>query len=239
MKAHSPKKRRKNRIANPKMPCKALTRSGSQCKKTPMKGSAYCYLHCMGFFYGIPLWKHPISHLTLTLLLPLLVSIGIAFIQHNQAVRMAEENRVLTAESNKLIEYNTTLLENLITDKYETDLQIKYPGGYTLFGIDHTRKFKNESIPHKSHLLEQFEFDWRQVTISAQDQTTFTIVFPGILYKPLQGRIAEWQQTIPKFPKGESYRLKINLPGAEYDIFCELVEYRDPFYVFAIGFKPK
>ena len=57
----------------------------------------------------------------------------------SQAVRSDEEIR-------KLAQGNRELLEDLVTDKYEKDLQSKYPGGYTLFGIDHSRGFENHSI---------------------------------------------------------------------------------------------
>ena len=144
--------------------------------------------------------------------------------QYKQAVESTEENR--------------GLLENLVTNKYEKDLQSKYPGGYTLFGIDHSRTFENRSIPHRSNVLEEYEFDWRPVKISEVTETNVTIEFPHIHYKPLNGTLSGTAMTIPKSPKGASYRYPLRPEGSKNRIFCELVEYKDSFYVFAIGFKP-
>lgn len=130
------------------------------------------------------------------------------------------------------------LLENLVTNKYEKDLQSKYPGGYALFGIDHSRKFENYSIPHRSNVLEEYEFDWLPVRISEVSETNVTIEFPNIHYKPLNANFLTTSMTIPKSPKGKAYRYPPKPAGTKNRIFCELVEYKDSFYVFAIGFKP-
>ena len=135
-------------------------------------------------------------------------------------------------------DYVRGLLENLVTNKYEKDLQSKYPGGYALFGIDHSRKFENRSIPHRSNVLEEYEFDWGPVEISEVTEINVTIEFPHIHYKPLNTNLIGTAMTIPKSPKGKSYRYPVKPAGTKNRIFCELVEYKDSFYIFAIGFKP-
>lgn len=167
-----------------------------------------------------------------------IAALGLAYVQYKQAVESAEENRVLTTKNKALIEYNRELLENLVTNKYEKDLQSKYPGGYALFGIDHSRKFENYSIPHRSNVLEEYEFDWDPVEISEVTETNVTIEFPHIYYKPLGTNLRSTAMIIPKSPKGESYLYPPKPEGTKNRIFCELVEYKDSFYVFAIGFKP-
>ncbi len=148
-----------------------------------------------------------------------------------QAVRSDVEIR-------ELAEGNRELLENLVTNKHEKDLQSKYPGGYTLFGFDHLREFERRSIPHSSDVLEEYEFDWRRVRISEETELDITIEFPNILYKPLNTALISTAMVIPKSPKGKSYRYPVRPEGTKNTIFCELVEYKDSFYVFAIGFKP-
>ena len=145
----------------------------------------------------------------------------------------------LNDQNKTLIEYNRGLLENLVTNKYEIDLQSKYPGGYILFGIDHSRGFENHSTPHGSNVLEEYEFDWDTVKISEVTENNVTIEFPHIHYKPLNTNLYGTAMIIPKSPKGESYRYPPSPKGARNRIFCELVEYKDSFYVFAIGFKPE
>jgi hypothetical protein len=148
-----------------------------------------------------------------------------------------DQNKDLITNNKKLIEYNRGLLESIVTNKYEKDLLNKYPGGYTLFGFDHLRKFESRSIPHRSDVLEEYEFDWRRVRISEETELEITIEFPNILYKPLNTNLIGTAMIIPKSQKGESYRYPPRPEGSKNRIFCELVEYKDSFYVFAIGFK--
>jgi hypothetical protein len=128
-------------------------------------------------------------------------------------------------------------LDDLFVEKHEKDLQSKYPGGYILFGIDHSRGFENHSTPHGSNVLEEYEFDWDPVKISEVTENNVTIEFPDIHYK-LQGtEFINTAMVIPKSPKGVQHRYPLRPKGAKNRIFCELVEYKDSFYVFAIGFK--
>jgi len=167
-----------------------------------------------------------------------IAALGLAYVQYKQADESAEENRALTAKNKELIEYNRGLLENLVTNKYEKGLQSKYPGGYTLFGFDHLREFERRSIPHSSDVLEEYGFDWSRVRISDETEARITIEFPKILYKPLNTNLIGTSMNIPKSPKGKSYKYPPKPKGTKNRIFCELVEYKDSFYVFAIGFKP-
>ncbi len=157
---------------------------------------------------------------------------------NDQNKDLITKNISLTSNNKTLIEYNRGLLESIVTNKYEKDLLNKYPGGYTLFGFDHLRKFESRSIPHRSDVLEEYEFDWRRVRISEETELEITIEFPNILYKPLNTNLIGTAMIIPKSPKGESYRYPPRPEGSKNRIFCELVEYKDSFYVFAIGFKP-
>ncbi|MFA6185711.1 MAG: hypothetical protein WC770_00665 [Phycisphaerae bacterium] len=169
----------------------------------------------------------------LTILIIISVFSGIVLeLKDNQSKKQQQDEIIA---QNK---YSRELLENLVTNKYEKDLQSKYPGGYTLFGIDHSRTFENRSIPHRSNVLEEYEFDWHPVKISEVTETNVTIEFPNIHYKLLNGNFFSTAMTIPKSPKGTSYRYPVRPEGTKNRIFCELVEYKDSFYVFAIGFKP-
>jgi hypothetical protein len=216
------KKAEESQMPNKRELCKATTRKGTPCQKTPMKDSVYCFLHCGDRFHWIHLLKSPILNILSVILT--IVALVWGYIQN--------------VESKDLIEYNRGLLENLVTNKYEKDLQSKYPGGYALFGIDHSRAFENRSIPHRSNVLEEYEFDWRPVKISEVTETNVTIEFPDIHYKPLNSNLLSTAMIIPKSPKGEPYRYPPRPKGSKNIIFCELVEYKDSFYVFAIGFKP-
>ena len=153
-------------------------------------------------------------------------------------VKDAKSKKQQQDENKALIEYNRELLESIVTNKYEKELQSKYPGGYTLFGFDHLREFESRSIPHSSDVLEEYEFDWRRVRMSEETELEITIEFPNILYKPLNTNLIGTAMTIPKTPKRESYRYLPKPKGTKNRIFCELVEYKDSFYIFAIGFKP-
>jgi len=150
----------------------------------------------------------------------------------------AKNKKQQQEDADALIEYNRGLLESIVTSKYEIELKNKYPGGYTLFGFDHLREFEHRSTPHASDVLEEYEFDWRQVRISEETETNITIHFPNILYKPLNGNLFGTEMTIPKSSKGVSHRYPVRIEGTKNRIFCELVEYKDSFYIFAIGFKP-
>lgn len=155
-------------------------------------------------------------------------------------IRTQEE--VLTKQNDLLENQQTAIskLDELLesTDHDNRKLVEKYPGGYTLFGVDHSRRFENKSIPHESQLSEQYEFDWNKVRICELTETTVTIEFPSIRYKPLNARIIGWKQTIPRYPTGKSHRLKIELPEAKNRIFLELVKDKSSLFMFAIGFKP-
>ena len=153
-------------------------------------------------------------------------------------VKDAKSKKQQQDENKALIEYNRELLESIVTNKYEKELQSKYPGGYTLFGFDHLREFESRSIPHSSDVLEEYEFDWRRVRMSEETELEITIEFPNILYKPLNTNLIGTAMTIPKTPKRESYRYLPKPKGTKNRIFCELVVDKDSFYIFAIGFKP-
>ena len=213
------KKRHKKSKPNHKKLNKTVTKNGS------------------GFFRRC-LSKKCLATATILSLVLAIAALGLAYVQYKQAVESAEENRVLTEKNKALIEYNRGLLENLVTNKYEKDLQSKYPGGYTLFGFDHLREFEHRSTPHASDVLEEYEFDWRRVRISEENETNITIEFPNIHYKPLNTNLIGTAMIIPKSPKGESYRYPVRPKGTKNRVFCELVEYNDSFYLFAIGFKP-
>lgn len=152
---------------------------------------------------------------------------------------LLEENISLTTGNKNLIEKNTALLENLVTNKYEIDLQKKYPSGYVLFGVDGARRFTNRSIPHRSNLLEEYEFDWSRVTISNLTQTDIEIEMPHIHFKPLNTRLFSTSMVIPRYPKGKSHRYPPRPKGTKNRIFVELVEDSNSLFVFAIGFKPE
>ena len=222
MKANSSKKRRRNR----KKPRKTENVKKTPSLKAPMKDSA-CRSRFSFWFFRI--------------CLPIITILSFVFglVQYHQGAKNDEKNRELTKVNKNLIEYNRELLENLITNKYENDLKVKYPSGYVLFGIDHSRTFKNESIPHSSNLLEEYEFDWKPVRISEVTETKVTIEMPHIHYKPLKTKLFSTAMIIPKYPKGQSWKYPPKPKGTKNRIFIELIEYNDPFYAFAIGFKPE
>jgi len=229
MKANTSKKRRKNR----KKSHKSVKTKEPTSPKTPIKSSACrSKLAFLSFRRYLPL-------ITVLSFLFAIMSIVFGVVQCRHSSKSDEKNRELTTANKALIEYNRELLENLITNKYEEDLKVKYPSGYTLFGVDHSRTFKNESIPHRSNLLEEYEFDWSRVRISEVTETTVTIELPNIRYKPLNTKLFGQAMTIPKSPKGQSCKYPVRPEGTKNRIFVEFVEYHDSFYVFAIGFKPE
>ena len=185
---------------------------------------------------GLYLAKPDKPKLAVTLSVLIIIGVIVGIVLEVKDVQSKEQQQ---KKAQALIEYNRGLLENLVTNKYEKDLQSKYPGGYALFGIDHSRKFENYSIPHRSNVLEEYEFDWGPVEISEVTEINVTIEFPHIHYKPLNTNLFSTSMTILKSPKGVSYRYPIRPEGTTNRIFCELVEYKDSFYVFAIGFKPE
>ena len=198
---------------------------------------------------GLRLTKPDKPKLAVTLSVLIIIGVIVGIVLEVKDVQSKEQQQKKTEAAYKqienlnnqnkaLIEYNRGLLENLVTNKYEKDLQSKYPGGYALFGIDHSRKFENYSIPHRSNVLEEYGFDWGPVEISEVTDTNVTIEFPHIYYKPLDTNLSSTAMIIPKSPKGESYLYPLRPKGTKNRIFCELVEYKDSFYVFAIGFKP-
>jgi len=185
---------------------------------------------------GLYLAKPDKPKLAVTLSVLIIIGVIVGIVLEVKDVQSKEQQQ---KKAEALIEYNRGLLENLVTNKYEKDLKSKYPGGYTLFGFDHLREFERRSIPHSSDVLEEYEFDWRRVRISEETELEITIEFPNILYKPLNTNLIGTAMIIPKSPKGESYRYPPKPEGSKNGIFCELVEYKDSFYVFAIGFKPE
>jgi len=44
--------------------CKAVTKKGAPCKRPPMKGSEFCYIHSFDRHQRIAWWKHPKFHAT-------------------------------------------------------------------------------------------------------------------------------------------------------------------------------
>ena len=119
------------------------------------------------------------------------LSLVFGFVQWRQSAKSGKENKAL-------IENNTALLENLVTNKYEKDLQKKYPSGYVLFGVDRSRRFENRSIPHRSNLLEEYEFDWNRVRVSDINENTVTIEMPHIHFKPLGTKLCNVNSEDPK-----------------------------------------
>ncbi len=222
MKANASKKRRKNcKKSHKKVNVKALPSPKAPARSSVLRNKLAFY------FFRI--------------FLPIVTVLSFVFgvVQCHHSSKSDEKNRELTIANKVLIEYNRELLENLITNKYEEDLKVKYPGGYALFGVDHSRTFKNESIPHRSNLLEQYEFDWRPVRINQITETTITITMPHIYYKPLDAKFINTSMIIPKLPKGKSWIYPPNIKEIKNRIFVEFIEHNDSFYVFAIGLKPE
>ena len=131
-------------------------------------------------------------------------------------------------------------LDNLFMERHSEELKEKYPGGYMLFSIDSSKnKSKNEFIPSKSNFLEEYELNWNMMEISKLTKTTVTLELPWIIYKPQNTKILGWTQTIPRSPIGKSYPFKIDWQTNENQLHIELVEDRDSFFAFAIGFRPE
>jgi len=56
-----------------RMACKAITRKRIQCKNYAMNGTDFCYIHSIGRFRGVPIFKNPIVHLCVSILVAVLL----------------------------------------------------------------------------------------------------------------------------------------------------------------------
>ncbi len=56
--------------------CKGITRKGNQCKNSPMQDAPCCYVHSLGKFKGVPLFKNPTFHLIVALCLAVILFIA-------------------------------------------------------------------------------------------------------------------------------------------------------------------
>jgi hypothetical protein len=214
--------------------CKATTKKGLPCRKHAMKGACFCYIHSLGKFHHIPLWKNA----TLHSIVGLVVAIIIAIVScHFTASRSSQ------ADMFQRVEYNTSLLDDIWSKQYENRLLQKYPAGYILFGVDpnsvHQIRSENRIIPRKGRVLNEYAFKWDRVLISELTDDYVTIEMPNITYIPLNTRIYGTAMVINRNSPGKPFKFPIKPAGVKNRIFVELADDRPSCIVFVIGFKPE
>jgi len=128
--------------------CKSINKKGEKCNNFAMKNLDYCYVHSIGKYKKVPLWKNPIFHLFVTILgivIGIIIYIGFS----------PSKKDVLEVKSivEKMVEIDKKDYEKLIK---------KYPDGYVLFAYDHKEFYSSG----EDRLLEDFEIKWDQFKIS-------------------------------------------------------------------------
>ena len=214
--------------------CKATTKKNLPCKKHTMKRASFCYIHSLGRFHEVPIWRNA----TLHFIVGILITIIIAIVSIRYTASRSTQNEMF-----KKIDFSASLLDDIWLSQHESTLLQKYPAGYVLFGIDPNSLNQVQSemrlIPRKGHVLEEYSFKWDQVAISELTDVSVTIDLPNIIYMPLKTSILGCTMKLNRKTPGKSFIFPVRPVGVKNRIFVELAYDSPSFLVFAIGFKPE
>lgn len=214
--------------------CGATTKKNMPCKNRAMKGASFCYIHSLGRFHNVPIWRNATFHFIVGLFAA--VIIAIVSCQYTAS-------RKTQAAVFRQVEYNTSLLDDIWISQHESTLLQKYPSGYVLFGVDPNSISQIQSekrlIPRKGRVLDEYAFKWDRVTISKLTDESVTIELPHIIYKPLNTRLYGCAIGFNRKNPDKPRILPVRLPGAKNRIFIELAYDKPSLFVFVIGFKPE
>ena len=194
-----------------------------------MAGASFCYIHSLGKFQQVPFWRNATLH---SIALAIIIAIVSCYFT---ASRSKQDDMF------RIIEHNTSLLEDIRTKQYESRLLEKYPSGYVLFGIDpgsvHQVRSENRVIPRKGMVLNEYAFKWDRVIISDLTDEYVTIEMPNITYIPLNSQIYGTAMILNrKFPR-TPFKYPLRPRGVKNRIFVEIVYDTPSFFTFVIGFK--
>ena len=214
--------------------CSATTKNDLPCKKHAMKGASFCYIHSLGRFQDVPIWRNA----TLHFVVGLFVTIIIAIVSCQYTA-----SRKTQAAMFRQVEYNASLLDDIWISQHESELLQKYPAGYVLFGVDPCSlsqiRLEKRMIPRKGRVLDEYAFKWDRVAIRKLTDESVTIELPIIVYTPLNTLIAGCTMGFNRSNLGRPRILPVRLPGARNRIYMELVYDKPSLLAYVIGFKPE
>lgn len=179
-------------------------------------------------------WKHP---LFIYVIAPIIVGLVIYYLtsQNEDAstnITSYDQQGGVTAKNVTINNYfqSSSFLEK--KDNLETSLKQKYNFGYTIFGSDG----KDIFIPDGPDFSRQFEIDWGGAKVKHLTDEDISILFPKIIYKPLNSTLYSCTLTIPR-SAGYQTRFPMTFKHQEIFPFIEVLEDHKDFVILVIGFK--
>ncbi|MGH9870651.1 MAG: hypothetical protein ACREAA_21145 [Candidatus Polarisedimenticolia bacterium] len=130
--------------------CSAHKKDKTQCEQHPIKDSKYCYVHSIGRFRGVPIFRNP-SFQGILGVLGLVA--GAAFFYWGPS-----------ASQQQAIADNVSAIKGQmqrVEVRYEDELKRHFQLGYILFTVDDRRVV----IPNISTLPARFEVSWDKTTV--------------------------------------------------------------------------
>jgi hypothetical protein len=211
--------------------CKSLNRKGLACSKNPQDGSDYCYWHGLGKTKKVHFWKnitvHLLSFIGLIIGIPSLYYSGGSYYlgatKENQELMLSKQNVVL-GKIGDLQEF----MKKLDITNHDNLIQ-KYPLGYILFAIDHTKSI----IPYNSDIKKRYRVDWDTASITSLSQERIEINLPNISDKVDGGVLEEGYAIIPRIVGYIAHHLN----WEEISILSEVLFDNNKEVIILLGFK--
>ncbi len=107
-----------------------------------------------------------------------------------------------------------------------------YNFGYAIFGVDG----RNTFMPYDINFTEQFDIEWGVTKVKHLTDRDISILFPKIIYKPLNSTIDRLTITIPR-QVGYQRKFPIQFAHQKFIPFIEVLEDHKDFVVLVIGFR--
>ena len=222
--------------------CKGITKKGIPCKRSPMAGVAYCYIHSIGKFRGIPLFKNFFVQLiAIVSLIFGFISVyqgcqgaskkGQEEIKDNQTTifgRVGEIHADLEGIDTRLASIETQL--NKVLEKDGENLSKKYASGYILFAIDSTKSV----FPSRSTVSKDYVVNWDSTMVLEVTSEHIDMVLPNIYYRPLGNMLQSNIIRISRYPIHQVITYPIKVFPEE--IFLEIMSDEQNEIVLVVGF---
>lgn len=212
--------------------CKASTKRGNVCKNRPIKGTEYCYVHSLGKFKNIPIWRNPNIHFIVPVIITILFFI---ITQYKGASRINQEE----------ILKETSTIKGLIQDLGTTEtleynnLIKKYPSGFLLFATNYSGLI----TPPSSNILDNYKLNWNNVKIVFLEDNAISFLAPYITYEPAdKSAHISYENILIKMPRGTPgsiYSFPLPAKVVPDNIYIEIITYTNNGIIMCVGFRNK
>jgi len=213
--------------------CKAIKTDGMPCKNHSYQGTNYCYIHSYRHFGGMSIWKHPLFHTGIGIIVTCVV--GYWTLQHSAT--KSDVDKIALNQQKMEFEIQQMKQRMTMTDKkYHSLWSQKYTYGYALFGI----KERTFVFPNENRLSQRYSLDWTNAKITEISERHVMMNLPDVYDKVghnlLAGNTARMARTGIAHPEVDQ---GIAIPLNTLRIELVIVEDTGPELTLILGLLPR